>query len=59
MPADWPPERVIETFRWYLKGVEAGESHGVKRGKRQIQDAISELRELGIGTVLLPRAEDE
>lgn len=54
MPADWSPERVRETFLWYLKGEAAGESYGVKMGKRQIQDAISELRELGIGTVLLP-----
>lgn len=59
MPADWSPERVVETFRWFLRGEEKGESYGISAGKRQIRNAISELRDLGIGTVLLPRAEEE
>jgi hypothetical protein len=56
MPADWSPERVKETFEWYLRGEKAGEEYGIKLGKNQVSNAVEMLRDLGIGTVLLPAA---
>jgi hypothetical protein len=54
MPAEWAAERVKETFLWYLRGEKEGERFGIKKGKSDIKYAIAELRELGIGTLLLP-----
>jgi hypothetical protein len=49
MPAEWPAERVRETFLWYLRGEQEGEEYGIKMGKRQIKESIEALRKLGIG----------
>jgi hypothetical protein len=59
MPADWSEERVKTTWDWYQRGENDGEKHGIKLGKNQVSNAVSMLRDLGIGTVLLPSTTEE
>jgi hypothetical protein len=57
MPAEWTEDHVRATWGWYQDGIKLGERLGRIDGRNEVSNAVSTLRSLGIGTVLLPNAD--